>query len=88
MKKSAKQKRMEAAVKSLTKFMATYDQQPGYLDYSDKTFVDDVLYGLGIALDEKYFYVAGFEMFKERLRNHLAAESARSKRLWKAGLLV
>lgn len=67
------QERMRFAVESLAQYMATYDKQYGYLDYSDKTFIDDVLYGIGRALSKDYEYVVGFEKFKARLREHLSS---------------
>lgn len=52
--------------------METYDKQVGYLDHTNKTIIDDVLYGLGVALDNKYRFADGFDKFKKRLRRHLA----------------
>ena len=71
MPQNAKQERVAAAVKYLKKYMKTYDKQYGYLDYSDKTIIDDILYGLGAALDDKYKMANGFEKFKVVLREHL-----------------
>lgn len=67
-----KQKRMKKAVERLQKYMETYDQQSKYLDYSEETFIDDVLYGLGVALDhDEYSFFFGFQKFKKRLVSHL-----------------
>lgn len=67
-----KRKRMREAVSRLTDYMKTYDQQAGYEDYTDETFINNVLYGLGIALDkDKYFAGQGFDAFKSVLRKHL-----------------
>ena len=67
------QRRMKAAVEYLQQYMQTYDTQRGYLDYSDKTFINDVLYGLGVALNPKqYEFADGFDRFKEHLREHLS----------------
>jgi hypothetical protein len=72
---SPKQKRMREAVERLTKYMATYDRQHNYKDYSDYTFIEDVLYGIGIALEPvEYKYGAGFDKFKVRLKGHLNGE--------------
>jgi hypothetical protein len=69
---TSKQKRMKKIVKYLQKFMATYDKQFGYLDYNDETLIDDILYGLGVALDEKEFeFAPGFKKFKDVLAKHL-----------------
>lgn len=75
------QERKRAAVESLQKYMAAYDKEYGYLDYSDTTFIDDMLYGIGRALDKKYEFANGFDTFKGVLREHLKArpEGERSK---------
>lgn len=65
-------KRMRAAVASLQEYMRTYDQQAQYETYSDSIFIQDVIYGLGIALDaEKYSHADGFCEFKKFLRDFL-----------------
>ena len=67
-----KQKRMKAAMESMANYMATYEEQIGSIDYSDETFIDDVLYGLGVALEpDKHRYANGFDTWKEQLRKHL-----------------
>ena len=65
------QQRMRVAVEYLQHYMATYDKQYGYLDYPDRTLIDDVLYGLGRALSKEYEFSPGFEKFKKVLREHL-----------------
>lgn len=73
MPRRVRKTRIQLAVSSLQTYMAKYDEQPGYQHYSDETFINDVLYGLGIALDpSKFQYADGFDKFKERLRAHLA----------------
>jgi hypothetical protein len=66
---------MRDAVAKLADYMATYDRQHGYEDYQDATLIDDVLYGLGIALDpQMHQYANGFQKFKEEiLLPHLGA---------------
>jgi hypothetical protein len=67
-----KQKRMKDVVAKLTHYMDTYDKQYGYVDYDDAIFINDVLYGIGIALDEKeYKYAPGFIKFKSFLKEFL-----------------
>lgn len=69
---TSKQKRMQDAVAKLINYMDTYPNQYGYRDFADETLINDVLYGLGIALDErKYQYANGFEEFKKYLRGFL-----------------
>lgn len=70
-----RQRKVKAMIKYLTHYMTTYDKQLGYLDYTNETIVDDVLYGLGVALDRKYKFAGGFDKFKKRLRRHLAIKS-------------
>lgn len=71
-RRTPEQKRVAKVVKALTKYMVTYPKQPAFLDYTDETIIDDVLYGLGRALDpEKYQFADGFERFRELLRKHL-----------------
>ena len=73
MSDSVKNKSIVNAVAYLTNYMTAYDRQREYENYSEKTFIDDVLYGLGMALDVKEHYAAaGYEAFKEKLRKHLS----------------
>ena len=63
---------MRKAIQYLMDHMNTYDLQGGCLDYSDETLIDDVLYGLGVALGGKeHQYAQGFEVWKAKLRKHL-----------------
>jgi len=62
---------MAAAVAYLQKYMATYDKQAFYTEYSDTTYISDILYGLGASLGREYQMAGGFERFKARLREHL-----------------
>lgn len=66
-----KQRRMLKAIRFLKAYVSTYEDQKGCLDYPDSTFIDDVLYGLGIALDEKYKWAKGYALWKDELRKHL-----------------
>lgn len=67
-----RQQKVEAGIAMLTKFMVTYDKQSGYLDYTDDTIINDILYGLGVAInEEEYSFASGFDKFKEVLRQHL-----------------
>ena len=67
-----KQKRMKKTVAWLTEYMQSYDKQSSYLDYADTTFIDDVLYGLGVSLHGSgVAYAQGYEKWKQMLRDHL-----------------
>lgn len=69
---------MKEAVKRLTHYMTTYDGQFGYEDYMTQTYVDDVLYGLGISLSEHYETATGFAEFKADLLEYLKEDAART----------
>jgi endonuclease YncB( thermonuclease family) len=69
---TVKQNRMKGVVAKLIHYMDTYDKQYGYVYYSDATFINDVLYGIGIALNEQeYQYAQGFIKFKAFLKEFL-----------------
>lgn len=69
---NARQKRMRKAIAYMKGYMAEYHKQAACLDYSDATFIDDVLYGLGLALHgTSCSYASGYEAWKEKLREHL-----------------
>jgi hypothetical protein len=70
-RRTPEQKRVAKAIRFLTKYFATYHKQPTYLDYRDSTIIEDTLYGLGVALDDKYRFAGGFDEFKKVLREHL-----------------
>ena len=63
-----KQKRMKEIVKKFQHYVSTYDIQRGYIDYSDTTFIDDMLYGIGIAISDDYKLAPGFQKFKDMLK--------------------
>lgn len=71
---NARQKHVKHAIEYLTKYMVTYNKQHGYLDYTDETIIDDVLYGLGVAISggREYQMANGFAKFKARLAKHIA----------------
>jgi hypothetical protein len=74
------QERMEKAVAYLKHYISTYDRQYGYLDYRDETLIDDILYGLGVALDERaHQFADGFDRWKGKLREHLRSTDSRTK---------
>ena len=65
-------KRMRLMVKYLQRYMETYDQQIGYEHYRESTFIDDVLYGLGVALNPKeHQFSDGFDVWKKKLIEHI-----------------
>lgn len=81
-KVTPEQKRMRAAVARFQKYVATYTNERYYDTYSEKTFVEDMLYGIGLALQElrptDYSGADGYERFKEYLRGLLSARLERN----------
>jgi hypothetical protein len=66
------QKRMKLMVKYLQRYMKTYDDQVGYENYTDFTLIEDVLYGLGVALNPKeHQFSTGFDVWKMKLIEHI-----------------
>ena len=63
-------------IKYLQNYFKSYPTQLGYEKYSDKTIILDTLYGLGVALDDKYSYAQGFAEFKKLLLKHLSEDAA------------
>jgi hypothetical protein len=70
-----RRERMRQAVAGFQLYVSTYSDQPGYQDYYDETFINDMLYGIGLAMQTgtptDYSGPGGFERFKQRLREHL-----------------
>jgi len=64
-------RKMEEVVARFQHYIETYDEQPGYEEYTDATFLEDVLYGIGIALSDNYQFGQGHREFKKRLMKHL-----------------
>jgi hypothetical protein len=70
----ARRKRMHNIVAAFQQYVADYDKQAAYEDYSDKTFIDDMLYGIGIALDgHSNANALGYENWKRQLLAHLTS---------------
>lgn len=64
---------IKTAVEKLQKYWNTYTELTGYEDYSEKTLIDDALYGIGVALDEhEYQNANGYDKFKKKLLEHLS----------------
>ena len=63
---------IEKAVKYLSDYITTYTKQSQYKNYDVKTYIDDILYGLGVSINEDEFsFASGFKKFKNELRQHL-----------------
>lgn len=71
-------KAMRAAVARFQKYVATYSDQAHYDEYSQKCYIEDMLYGIGISFCEfgaDYTGPGGYERFKQRLREHLGGHN-------------
>lgn len=51
----------------LTEYWATYRSQNNYESYCVETFMNDALYGIGIAMDDSYKFGNGYDRFKKDL---------------------
>jgi len=66
------QDRMRLMVQYLKRYMETYDSQHGYENYTDTTLINDMLYGLGVAINpEKHQFANGFDLWKKELKSFI-----------------
>lgn len=66
------QNNIKDATQVLTSYWNTYNKQSGYEEYALKTFLDDALYGIGIAINpDEYKWASGFAKFKWDLLKYL-----------------
>jgi len=64
--------KVEKIVADLQEYVKTYSNGVYYKSYTDETIIDDILYGLGIALDrEQYEMHSGYQKFKRRIAKHI-----------------
>lgn len=71
------QRRVDAVATFLT-YMNTYPNQVGYEDYTDETYIDDILYGLGTSIGpEEYNFHDGYMKFLQRLQEHITKKLER-----------
>ena len=79
--KNYSQKRMKLMVAYLKRYIETYDKMYGYENYTDETLIDDILYGLGVALNpNEHSFASGFYTWKKKLYAHLEKD----KEYWNA----
>jgi hypothetical protein len=69
----ARQARMRGIVAEFQKYVATYTEQAHYDDYLDNTYLNDMLYGIGISMGQEYVGAEGFQRFKRVLIEHLGS---------------
>lgn len=67
--------KVKKIISTFQKYVANYDGQMGYTDYTDETIINDIVYGLGTAFDNrKYTHLSGFVNFKKIVIRHLQHE--------------
>jgi len=73
---------IEQAVTDYQKFVGTYKQETVYYHlFNEEVFFLDMLYGIGIALDNKEFYGAsGFNNFKVKMLDYLQKDAEQLKK--------
>ena len=64
-------KPMEDVVKHIRNYVNTYDTQPGYEEYSNEIYIDDMLYVIGTSLCPDHKFRNGFVRFKALLLEKL-----------------
>jgi hypothetical protein len=63
---------MARIVETFQQYVAVYSDQAGYVNYKDRTFIDDMIYGIGLAIDEKeYKWFDGYKRWKKYLRTEI-----------------
>ena len=71
MKPGMKKNINQEVIDSIKDYINTYEMQyPSLINNTEHMFIEDMLYGIGIALDsskESYSFVDGFDKFKLRL---------------------
>ena len=74
-KLTPEQKRRHKALAFLKNYIGTYNKQVQWDKVSEEAFIHDMVYGIGVALDEeKYSFANGYDRFKTRLRTMLHSE--------------
>lgn len=75
-KPTKEQLRIRKIVAEFQNYVRTYTKQKHYDTYTDSIVIDDMLYGIGIALNEgDYAFSEGYERFKAKLREHLGCSA-------------
>lgn len=58
---------IEEAVDQIQPYVAKYDKQQLYKDFDARTYLNDMLYGIGISMSPEYQAADGFNEFKKDL---------------------
>lgn len=64
-------KELAEIVVDLQRYISGYVKNEHFSDYSDETFLDDIIYGLGTAYSQKNEYAQGALKFRKELHKHL-----------------
>jgi len=59
--------RIKEIVKKFQVYVATYTNQQFYENYSEECIINDMIYGLGIAINDKFNYANGYREWKKEL---------------------
>ena len=59
---------IEKALEFMENYVNTYRNQSCYESYTEVTWINDILYGLGISVSDEYRFAQGYEQFKEKLK--------------------
>jgi hypothetical protein len=70
---------MKDVVEKFQEYVATYSDQPCYTNYSTNAFIDDMLYGIAIAIDKEFSFANGYSLFKEQLHKDYLSNRSVSK---------
>lgn len=62
------------SVEYMRNYMNTYADQPEYENYTTNTYLEDMLYGIGVSLSDKYSFAGGSRRFKSELLEYLKAQ--------------
>lgn len=66
------ERKLFKTIEQFKHYINTYDCQYEYTKYSTTTFIEDVIYGLGMTLDkDKYRFATGLTKFKKVLMDHI-----------------
>lgn len=57
------------------KYVDTYDPKKHAFEGSPEVIFEDMLYGIGIAIDKKHNFYEGFKLFKQFLTERISKES-------------
>lgn len=58
---------IDEALDSLEKYISSYRSQKYYREFSILTFINDIIYGLGISINPNYTWAEGYDRFKRHL---------------------